>query len=78
MLARDVVLGMKLMHLDRKALQDRHGFDIVGLCRTTVDDLVAGGFVTVTDDRVSMTRKGVLWGDYTGRRLAAAIDAVGI
>lgn len=76
MLARDVVLGMKLMHIDRSALKERYGFDVVGLCRSTVDELVAGDFVTVTDERVSMTRKGVLWGDYTGRTLAAAIDAV--
>jgi oxygen-independent coproporphyrinogen III oxidase len=77
MLARDVVLGMKLMHLERTALQLRHGFDVVDLCRSTVNELVTGDFITVTDERVSLTPTGILWGDYTGRQLAAAIDAVG-
>lgn len=76
LMARDVVLGMKLIDLDRKAFQQRHGFDLVRLCAPTVDELVAGDFLTVTDTHLSLTRKGILWGDFTGRRLAAAVDAI--
>lgn len=76
LMARDVVLGMKLIHLDRKAFQQRYGFDLVRLCAATVDELIAGDFITVSDARISLTRKGILWGDYTGRQLAAAVDAV--
>ena len=49
-MAREVVLGMKLIHLDRKAFQHRHGFDLVRLCAPAVD--------------------------YSGRKLAAAVDAI--
>ncbi len=76
LMARDVVLGMKLIHLDRKEFQQRYGFDLVRLCAPTVDELVEGDFITVTDERISLTRKGILWGDYTGRQLAAAVNAV--
>jgi oxygen-independent coproporphyrinogen-3 oxidase len=76
LMARDVVLGMKLIHLDRKAFQQRYGFDLVRLCASTVDELIAGDFITVSDTHISLTRKGILWGDFTGRQLAAAVDAI--
>ena len=76
LMARDVVLGMKLIHLDRKEFQRRYGLDLVRLCEPTVEALVKEGFITVSDERISLTRKGILWGDYTGRQLAAAVDAV--
>ncbi|HEX3763197.1 MAG TPA: coproporphyrinogen-III oxidase family protein [Kofleriaceae bacterium] len=76
MMARDVVLGMKLIHLDRKEFLRRYGFDLVRLCASTVEALVDHDVITVTDDRISLTRKGILWGDYAGRTLAAAIDAI--
>ncbi|HET9619736.1 MAG TPA: coproporphyrinogen-III oxidase family protein [Kofleriaceae bacterium] len=76
LMARDVVLGMKLIHLDRKRFQHRYGFDLVRLCAPTIEQLVAGDFLTVSDAEISLTRKGILWGDYTGRQLAAAIDAI--
>ena len=77
LMARDVILGMKLIHLDRKAFQHRHGFDLVRLCAPTVDRLIADDLIAVTDERVSLTRKGILWGDFSGRELAAAVDAIG-
>lgn len=76
LMARDVVLGMKLIHLDLKEFKRRYGFDLVRLVQPTVDALVGGDFITVTDERLSLTRKGMLWGDYTGRQLSAAVDAV--
>lgn len=76
LMARDVVLGLKLLHLDRKEFQRRYGFDLVKLVEPTVEALVGGDFITVTDERISLTRKGLLWGDYTGRQLSAAVDAV--
>ncbi|MCY1014856.1 coproporphyrinogen-III oxidase family protein [Pyxidicoccus sp. MSG2] len=76
LMARDVVLGLKLLRLDRKEFQRRHGFDLVKLVQPTVDALVGGDFLTVTDAELALTRKGLLWGDYTGRQLSAAVDAV--
>jgi len=76
LMARDVVLGMKLIHLDRKVFQHRHGFDLVRLCAPAVDELIADDLISVTDECVSLTRKGILWGDYSGRKLAAAVDAI--
>jgi oxygen-independent coproporphyrinogen-3 oxidase len=48
----------------------------VRLCAPVIDELIADGLVTVSDERVSLTRKGILWGDFSGRKLAAAIDAI--
>jgi oxygen-independent coproporphyrinogen-3 oxidase len=76
LMARDVVLGMKLIHFDRQAFQQRYGFDLVRLCARTIDELVAGDFITVSDTHISLTRKGILWGDFTGRQLAATVDAI--
>ena len=46
------------------------------LCAPAVDEVIADDFSTVTDERVSLTRKGILWGDFSGRKLAAAVDAI--
>lgn len=75
LMTRDVALGMKLIRLDRKELQRRYGFDVVALCKPTIDELVGQGLLQVEDDALSLTRKGILWGDFVGHRLVAALEA---
>lgn len=76
LMVRDVILGMKLIHLDRQDFRRRHGLDVVSLCPGTVDELEASGFLTVSDEALSLTEKGILYGDYTGRVLASALESL--
>jgi oxygen-independent coproporphyrinogen III oxidase len=74
LMIRDVSLGMKLIRFDRKEFRRRYGFDVVALCEPTVEALVAEELVAVEDDALSLTRKGILWGDYVGHCLVAALE----
>jgi len=74
MMTRDVALGMKLIRFDRREFKRRYGLDVVSLCRTTLDALVAEALVTVSDDALTLTQKGILWGDYVGHCLADALE----
>jgi oxygen-independent coproporphyrinogen-3 oxidase len=67
---------MKLIHFDRKEFQRRYGFDVVSLCAPTIHALRDDGLITVEPGRLSLTHKGMRWGDYVGHRLAAALEAL--
>ncbi|MDD5035805.1 MAG: coproporphyrinogen-III oxidase family protein [Methylococcaceae bacterium] len=70
---RDVVLSMKLVSLDLAWFQHKHGFKLQSLCAETLDRLTAEEFVSVTDDELRLTPKGILHGDYTGKSLARSL-----
>jgi oxygen-independent coproporphyrinogen-3 oxidase len=74
MMTRDVALGMKLIRFDRREFKRRYGLDVVSLCRPTLDALVAEELVTVSDEALTLTPKGILWGDYVGHCLADALE----
>jgi oxygen-independent coproporphyrinogen-3 oxidase len=74
MMARDVILGMKLIHYSHREFRRRYGLDLLRLCREAVARLEGEGFVTVDEEHIHLTRKGILYGDYTGRCLAAALE----
>lgn len=76
LMTRDVALGMKLIRFDRKDFKRRYGLDVVALCRPTIDALVADGFLTVLPESLTLTEKGILWGDYVGHRIAAAMESL--
>jgi oxygen-independent coproporphyrinogen-3 oxidase len=76
MMTRDVILGMKLIHFDRRAFKKRHGFDLVKLCDSTVRRLEDEDLITVGEESVSMTNKGILYGDYVGRTLANSLESL--
>jgi oxygen-independent coproporphyrinogen-3 oxidase len=67
---------MKLITFDRKEFQRRYGFDVVSLCAPTIRALADDGLVTVEPAALSLTAKGMRWGDYVGHRLAAALEAL--
>jgi hypothetical protein len=56
-MAREVVLGLKLFRLDRIAFQTRHGFDVVELYGPRFAQLEAEGLITITDDAIELTRR---------------------
>lgn len=77
LMARDVILGMKLIRYSHREFKKRYGLDLLRLCRERIAELKDGGFITVDDENVSLTRKGILYGDYTGRVLADALEEFG-
>jgi oxygen-independent coproporphyrinogen-3 oxidase len=75
-MTRDVVLGMKLIRFDRRAFRKRHGLDLVKLCEPALQRLQADEFITVDDEAIVLSKKGILYGDYVGRVLAASLESL--
>ncbi len=76
-MVRDVMLNLKCLHFDRKRFKTTHGFDLVALCGPTVRQLLDEGLITVTPETISLTEKGMLWGDSVGRAFGAALEKLG-
>jgi oxygen-independent coproporphyrinogen III oxidase len=76
MMTRDVILGMKLIRFDRRAFKKRHGIDLMRLCEPAVARLRQGGFITVDDEAITLTDKGILYGDYVGQVLASSLESL--
>ena len=75
LMTRDVLLGMKLVRFDRAAFKARHGIDVLRLCGPAVKRLEEEGFITVDDDAIVLSDRGILYGDHVGRTLASSIEA---
>lgn len=76
LMTRDVILGMKLVRFDRAAFRARHGVDVVRLCGPTVAQLEEERFITVDDNAIVLSDRGILYGDYVGRTLASSLEAL--
>lgn len=76
LMTRDVLLGMKLARFDRHMFKARHGIDVARLCAAAIEQLTADGYILVDDNAIVMSKKGLLYGDYTGRVLAAALESL--
>lgn len=70
---KDLLLGMKLRSMSRIVFQEKHGYDFCRAIRGTVDELSDGNYIRVEDESVTLENKGILYGDYVGKRLAAAL-----
>ncbi len=70
---REVVLGMKLVRFDLRRFQRRHGFRLERLCAETLAKLESVGFITLSEDEIRLTDKGILYGDYSGKSLAKCL-----
>jgi len=73
---RTVLLEMKLVRLNLRRFQSTYGFKLQSLCGGAIQQLEAEGFITVSEDELSMTRKGMLYGDYVGKKLAKSLMAM--
>src|SRR5204863_9822378 len=71
-----LILGMKLVRFDRRAFRARHGLDVMRLCGPAIRKLEGEGFLTVDDDALVLSRKGILYGDYVGRILALVLESL--
>ncbi|MEC4895504.1 MAG: radical SAM family heme chaperone HemW [Oscillatoria sp. PMC 1051.18] len=74
LIVREVLMGMKLLTLDLKGFKKRHGFKLQTLCGSTLKELADEGFITISEQEVALTSKGILYGDFVGQTLANAIE----
>ncbi len=70
LMVRELLLGMKLMTYDMALFEQKFGFQVERLCASALDELVTDGFICVENQIISLTEKGMLYGDYSGKRLA--------
>jgi oxygen-independent coproporphyrinogen III oxidase len=56
-MARELILGFKLLSVDRRTFRHRHGFDVLELWGPQVEALVNDGILEVTDQAITLTRK---------------------
>lgn len=56
-MARELILGLKMLSVDRKAFRHRHGFDAAELWAPQIQALVDDGLLHVTDEAITITRK---------------------
>jgi len=73
---REVLLGMKLTSFDLRRFQKRYGFKLETLCAEPITHLVDNNFIMITDDEITLTNKGILYGDYAGKSLAQQLMAM--
>jgi oxygen-independent coproporphyrinogen-3 oxidase len=76
LMVRDVLLGMKLLRLDLKKFQKRHGFRLEFLCSDLLTKLQREDFITISQQHIELTAKGILYGDYVGQTLADYIKSM--
>jgi oxygen-independent coproporphyrinogen-3 oxidase len=77
LMVRDVVMGIKLVHLSHTRFRAKHGFDLLQICDSELARLGDEGFLTVGDENISLTDHGILYGDYVGRSLEGALKKWG-
>lgn len=69
-MVRDVLLGMKLLRLDLDKFKKGYGFNLKTLCASVLTDLELDGFISVSDNAIELTSKGMLYGDFVGVTLS--------
>lgn len=73
LMLKDLMLGMKLCRLSRKDFVKRHGFDFCDGLSGTIVELCSENYILPEEDTITLTSKGILYGDYVGKRLALAL-----
>jgi oxygen-independent coproporphyrinogen-3 oxidase len=73
LMVRDLLLGMKLTRCNRRDFIERHGFDFRDVLSGTIDELISENYILIEGDDITLTPKGILYGDYVGKRLAQAL-----
>jgi len=70
---RDILLGMKLAEMNRSDFVAKHGFDFCELIPGTIEELVEKEFIQLDEHKIALAPKGILYGDYVGKRLAYSL-----
>ncbi|MDO9263750.1 MAG: coproporphyrinogen-III oxidase family protein [Desulfosalsimonadaceae bacterium] len=66
---RSAVLEMKLIHMDLNTFYETYGFNLESLCGPALHQLASDEFILLDNEKISLTRKGILHGDYVGKTL---------
>lgn len=72
---RDVVLGMKLMSFDLGAFRKKYGIPLQALAGEALKRLEEDDFIHIVGDHLTLKRRGILYGDFTGKSVARALMA---
>jgi oxygen-independent coproporphyrinogen-3 oxidase len=73
LMVRDVVMGIKLVHFDHALFREKHGFDLLHACGDEIERLRDEGFLGYDEQRISLTDRGLIFGDYVGRCLERSL-----
>jgi len=73
MMVKDLLLGMKLTRFSRQDFVDRHGFDLCDAFPEAITELRTQNYIFLEENDITLTPKGILYGDYVGKRLALAL-----
>ena len=57
-MAREVIMGLKCLRVDRKGFSERHGFDVLDLYGPQIQALVTDHLLDVSEDEIALTRRG--------------------
>lgn len=69
-LIRYIVLRMKLCTLNTDEMQDIYGINILKIIPDVISELTDQDYISIDSATLSLTRKGLLFGDYAGARIA--------
>jgi len=72
-IVRDVLLGIKLNSLNYDYFREQYGFDLEALCGETINELSRKGYIERTDNKLILTKEGMVQGDYSGKLLAKTL-----
>jgi oxygen-independent coproporphyrinogen-3 oxidase len=75
LMLREVVMGIKLVHLNHPRFREKHGLDLRKACADTLSQLTDDGLITVDDETISLTDHGILYADYVGRALESSLKS---
>jgi oxygen-independent coproporphyrinogen III oxidase len=65
-MAREVIMGLKCLEVDRKGFRQRHGFDVLELYKPQIEALVDDHLLAVTEDTIAVSRRGRAYVDIIG------------
>jgi oxygen-independent coproporphyrinogen III oxidase len=74
LMVRHIILGMKLLHLDLQEFKQQHGIELRRVCGPALENLKERGFIAYDDRLISLTKEGLLYGDYVGNMLGACLQ----
>ncbi|MFQ3247445.1 MAG: oxygen-independent coproporphyrinogen-3 oxidase [Arenicella sp.] len=73
---RDVIMGLKTTTIDLSKYHKRHGIRLESLLSTAIDSLVSTGLLQRDSEKLHLTQEGIIYGDYCGRYLGAALRSI--
>ena len=74
MIVKELLLCVaRLNSYTKKEFIDKFGFDYYNLIPETINDLYKSGYIENNNSDLTLTKKGIVYGDYVGKILASAV-----